>query len=56
MVGGRGQTTTEFLLMLGLLTLVGMFLAKILMGPGHNSGAIGAMQEGTVKTIANDTD
>ena len=56
MVKARGQTITEFLIMLGLLTLVGMFLAKTLMGPGHTSGAIGTMQNNTVKAIANDTD
>ena len=42
--------------MLGLLTIVGMFLAKTMIGPGHNAGAIGAMQGTTVNKIANDTD
>jgi hypothetical protein len=55
-VNKRGQTITEFLVMLGLLTLVGALLAKTLMGPKHTAGAIGTMQDKTIKAIANDTD
>jgi hypothetical protein len=56
MVGTNGQTMTEFLLMLGLLTLVGAILAKTLVGPDQSSGAIGTMQTIAAQKIANDQD
>jgi hypothetical protein len=42
--------------MLGLLTIIGAFLARAFMGPGQSSGAIGTMQGTSVHKIASDTD
>jgi hypothetical protein len=53
-MANRGQATTEFILMLALLTGIGVFLTVRLIGPGGNSGAVRAAAKDAVISIASD--
>jgi hypothetical protein len=53
-MANRGQATTEFLLMLALLTGIGVFLTVRLIGPGGNGGAVKAAATSSVNSIAQD--
>jgi hypothetical protein len=51
-----GQGLTEYMLMLGLLTVIGILIMKSMLGSeaAPNTGAIGSMQQDGAKAIAND--
>jgi len=51
-----GQATTEFILVLGILTLIGIFLMSTLIGPDNHSGAVGSMAQTASQVVQNDPD
>ena len=56
MVGRSGQSATEFIVMLGFLTLIGLWIMNALIGPDGNSGAVTVMQVNGATKIAQEKD
>lgn len=54
MVGRRGQMSTEFLLMLALLTIIGYVLMRQFTPADGGAGSIGKMSESATTKIAAD--
>ena len=54
--GISGQSVTEFVVMLGILTALGVFLMTTFIGVSHHDGAIGTMQNNATQAVANDND
>jgi hypothetical protein len=49
-----GQATTEFVLMLAFMTLLGVILMNAMIGPDKQSGSIKSAENNTISGISND--
>ena len=53
-IRSRGQAITEYIVMLGLLTLIGAWIMKAMTGAAGESGAIKTMSKNAASKIADD--
>jgi hypothetical protein len=51
-----GQAVTEFILMLALLSLIGLWIMRAMIGPKGDSGGLAVMRATGVQKIADDGD
>jgi hypothetical protein len=56
MVNAHGHATSEFVIVLALLTILGIFFMNSLVGPNGQSGAVNPMQQNAVHKVAKDSD
>lgn len=56
MVGARGQSMSEFVIMLALLTVVGLVIMQRMLGTSANPGAIDSMAQHASDKIVADKD